>query len=279
MVNSTIKKAADLLDKVRDKSPLVHNITNYVTVNDCANILIAIGASPIMADDVREVSDIVSIASALVINIGTLNDRTVESMLIAGKRANELNIPVILDPVGVGASNFRNSTAKTILDNVKISVLRGNISEIKFISGLKSYTKGVDAGESDLNSGSKESETIAYNLSKTLGCIVAITGVSDVISDGNKTVVLNNGNKMLSKVTGSGCMTTALIGAYLGAASEDPFSAAVAGILTMSIAGEISFEKNGKKGTGNFHIGIIDAVSNMTSMMLKRRAKIQEEKN
>ncbi|WP_244833820.1 hydroxyethylthiazole kinase [Clostridium sp. BJN0001] len=279
MVNSTIKKAADLLDNVREKNPLIHNITNYVTVNDCANILLAIGASPIMADDLREVSDIVSISSALVINIGTLNERTVESMLIAGKKANELNIPIILDPVGAGASNFRNSTVKAILDNVKVSIIRGNISEIKFISGLKSYTKGVDAGESDLNSESKESETIVYNLAKNLECIVAITGVYDVISDGDKTVILSNGTKMLSKVTGSGCMTTALIGAYAGAAYDDLFSAAVAGILTMSIAGEISIEKNGKKGTGNFHIGIIDAVSNMTSMMLKRRGKIETPEN
>lgn len=144
------QKVVELLNRLKNKKPLIHNITNYVTVNDCANILLAIGASPIMADDLKESADITSIASALVINIGTLNERTIESMIASGKKANELNIPVVLDPVGAGASSFRNETTKRILEEIKISVLRGNMSEIKFIAGLESETKGVDASESDL---------------------------------------------------------------------------------------------------------------------------------
>ena len=139
------QKVVELLNRLKNKKPLIHNITNYVTVNDCANILLAIGASPIMADDLKESADITSIASALVINIGTLNERTIESMIASGKKANELNIPVVLDPVGAGASSFRNETTKRILEEIKISVLRGNISEIKFIAGLESEKKGVDA--------------------------------------------------------------------------------------------------------------------------------------
>ena len=166
MENEIVIKIGNLLNEVRNKKPLVHNITNYVTVNDCANILLAIGASPIMADDIKEAADITKISSALVINIGTLNERTIESMIASGKKANELNIPVIFDPVGAGASEFRNETTKKILEEVKISVLRGNMSEIKFISGLESSTKGVDASESDINIGNNEG--IKYRFWKVL---------------------------------------------------------------------------------------------------------------
>lgn len=220
MSNEISIKIGSLLNEVRNKKPLVHNITNYVTVNDCANILLAIGASPIMADDIKEAADITKISSALVINIGTLNERTIESMIASGKKANELNIPVVFDPVGAGASEFRNSTTKRLLEEVKISVLRGNMSEIKFISGLGSTTKGVDASENDARTGNDEGIDVAKNLAKKLQCTVAITGATDIISDGERVVILENGTKMLSNVTGTGCMTTALIGAFCGAGSD-----------------------------------------------------------
>lgn len=270
------QKVVELLNRLKNKKPLIHNITNYVTVNDCANILLAIGASPIMADDLKESADITSIASALVINIGTLNERTIESMIASGKKANELNIPVVLDPVGAGASSFRNETTKRILEEIKISVLRGNMSEIKFIAGLESETKGVDASESDLKSDSDEGVRIAKSLAKRFNCTVAITGVFDIVSDGEKSVTIENGTKMLSNVTGTGCMTTALVGGYLGACEtkEDLFIAAISGIVSMGICGEIAEERAGNIGLGSFHMAIIDAVSNLDEDILLNRNKI-----
>ncbi len=275
MSNEISIRIGNLLDEVRDKKPLVHNITNYVTVNDCANVLLAIGASPIMADDIKEAADITKISSALVINIGTLNERTVESMIASGKKANELNIPVVFDPVGAGASEFRNSTTKKILDEVKVSVIRGNMSEIKFISGLESTTKGVDASESDAKTGNDEGINVAKSLANKLNCTVAITGATDIISDGERVAILENGTKMLSNVTGTGCMTTALVGAFCGAGS-DYFLGAVSGIISMGIAGEIAFDKAGQVGTGSFHIAIIDAISNLNSEVIKNMAKAKE---
>ena len=271
------QKVVELLNRLKNKKPLIHNITNYVTVNDCANILLAIGASPIMADDLKESADITSIASALVINIGTLNERTIESMIASGKKANELNIPVVLDPVGAGASSFRNETTKRILEEIKISVLRGNMSEIKFIAGLESETKGVDASESDLKSYSDEGIRVAKSLAKRFNCTVAITGVCDIVSDGEKSVTIENGTKMLSNVTGTGCMTTALVGGYLGACEtkEDLFIAAVSGIVSMGICGEIAEERAGNIGLGSFHMAIIDAVSNLDEDALLNRSKIK----
>ncbi|WP_394884485.1 hydroxyethylthiazole kinase [Clostridium butyricum] len=271
------QKVVELLNRLKNKKPLIHNITNYVTVNDCANILLAIGASPIMADDLKESADITSIASALVINIGTLNERTIESMIASGKKANELNIPVVLDPVGAGASSFRNETTKRILEEIKISVLRGNMSEIKFIAGLESETKGVDASESDLKSDSDEGIRVAKSLAKRFNCTVAITGVCDIVSDGEKFVTIENGKKMLSNVTGTGCMTTALVGGYLGACEtkEDLFIAAISGIVSMGICGEIAEERAGSIGLGSFHMAIIDAVSNLDEEDLLKRSKIK----
>lgn len=271
------QKVVELLNRLKNKKPLIHNITNYVTVNDCANILLAIGASPIMADDLKESADITSIASALVINIGTLNERTIESMIASGKKANELNIPVVLDPVGAGASLFRNETTKRILEEIKISVLRGNMSEIKFIAGLECETKGVDASESDLKSDSDEGIKVAKSLAKRFNCTVAITGVCDIVSDGEKSVTIENGTKMLSNVTGTGCMTTALVGGYLGACEtkEDLFIAAISGIVSMGICGEIAEERAGNIGLGSFHMAIIDAVSNLDEENLLNRSKIK----
>ncbi|WP_283624226.1 hydroxyethylthiazole kinase [Clostridium butyricum] len=271
------QKVVELLNRLKNKKPLIHNITNYVTVNDCANILLAIGASPIMADDLKESADITSIASALVINIGTLNERTIESMIASGKKANELNIPVVLDPVGAGASSFRNETTKRILEEIKISVLRGNMSEIKFIAGLESETKGVDASDSDLKSDSDEGVRVAKSLAKRFNCTVAITGVCDIVSDGEKSVTIENGTKMLSNVTGTGCMTTALVGGYLGACEtkEDLFIAAISGIVSMGICGEIAEERAGNIGLGSFHMAIIDAVSNLDEENLLNRSKIK----
>lgn len=272
-------KIAVLLEAVKGKKPLVHHITNYVTVNDCANIVLAIGASPIMADDIEEVGDIVTLASALVINTGTLNGRTVESMIAAGKRANELGIPVVLDPVGAGATLFRNKTVEKLLSVIKFAVIRGNMSEIKAISGLGSSTKGVDASEQDIIEAEnlKYGRSIGEKLSAELNCVVAITGATDIVSNGRKTYFVENGHKMLSAVTGTGCMCTSLIGAYC-AVSKDYLEAATAGVLTMGLAGEKAYEKltEGDIGSGSFRVNLIDCIYGLTGKDIEERGNVHE---
>lgn len=272
------KKIGKLLFKLREKSPLVHHITNYVTVNDCANITLAIGASPVMADDKNEVSDMVAIASSLVINIGTLNERTVESMILAGKRANELSIPVVLDPVGAGATVYRTETAKRILDEIKLSVIRGNLSEIKTLYGIKTQTKGVDSAESICVNGDEFSKVkaLAKDFANKLHTVVAITGTVDIITDGNSVYAVGNGHKIMSKVTGTGCMCTSLIGSYLGS-GEDNLIAALAGVVSMGIAGEIAYEGlNEHQGSASIKVNIIDAIYNLSEEIIVKKGKINE---
>lgn len=274
------KKIVELLNNVKEKNPLVHHITNYVTVNDCANITLAIGGSPVMAEDINEVYDMVSLASALVINIGTLNSVSVESMMVAGKRANELNIPVILDPVGAGATAYRTATAKRIIDEVKLAVIRGNLSEIKTLYGVQSKTKGVDSSDSVSVNGNERSEEkeMARALAKKLNTVIAITGAVDIITDGETLYCVENGHKIMAKVTGTGCMCTSLIGCYLGATDKN-LIAALAGIVSMGIAGEMAFEcldKN-KGGTGTLKVKILDAIYNLSLAEIMERSKINEE--
>lgn len=272
-MENIVIKMSSALTKLQKTTPLIHNITNYVTVNDVANTVLAIGASPIMADDIKECEDITAISSALVVNMGTLNHRTVASMIAAGQKANKLSIPVVFDPVGAGASSFRNQTALTFLEQVKVSVIRGNLSEVSFLSGLKVYTKGVDSSQRDEKN---DPLFVAKSVAKKLDCAVAITGITDIICDKKQVAVVSNGNKLLSKVTGTGCMASALVGAYIGAV-RDPFTAAVSGVASMAMAGEIAFEKVGTQGTGSFHIAILDALSNLTTETIKERAKMYAE--
>lgn len=264
------------LNAVREAKPLVHHLTNYVTVNDCANVTLAIGASPVMADDIGEAADIAAIASALVINVGTLNERTIASMLAAGKSANAHGVPVVLDPVGAGASALRNRTIETLLDEVKPDILRGNLSEIKCIAGLGGAARGVDAAESDLAGDlTEESAGIAKALAARLSCTVAVTGAVDVVSDGTRTVCIQNGHPMLSKVTGTGCMSTSLCASFAGA-NKDLLLAAVGGIAAMGIAGEIAYERAGKIGTGSFHIALIDAISLLNADTISEKVHVYE---
>ncbi|KAJ53466.1 hydroxyethylthiazole kinase [Clostridium tetanomorphum] len=260
--------------KVKEKNPLIHHITNYVTVNDCANIVLAIGGSPVMADDEREVEEMVSIASSLVINIGTLNSRTVKSMLLAGKRANKLNIPVILDPVGVGATSYRTEVAKELIEEVHFSVIRGNLSEIKNIAGIKVVTKGVDTSEVGDNClKMEEKKEISQQLSKKLDSVIAITGEVDCVSFENKSYYIANGHKILSKVTGTGCMCSSLIGSFCGGESNY-LIAATAGIASMGIAGELAWEKTKELGTGSFKSALMDNIYTLNYEAYKERGKI-----
>jgi hydroxyethylthiazole kinase len=274
------KKIIELLKAVKEKNPLVHHITNYVTVNDCANITLAIGGSPVMADDINEVRDMVSLAYSLVINIGTLNSRSVESMIEAGKRANELNIPVILDPVGAGATPYRTETAKRIISELKLAVIRGNLSEIKTLYGIETKTKGVDACDDDSGNSNEftDEKEMAKAFANKFNTVIAITGAVDIITDGKTLYTVENGHKIMCKVTGTGCMCTSLIGSFLGA-GDDNLLAALAGVVSMSMAGEVAYEgldKN-KEGTGTLKVKIIDAIYNLSEATIMKRSKINEE--
>lgn len=265
-------KIAESIKKVRQHAPLIHNIMNYVTINDCANILLAIGASPIMADAPEETAEITAISKALVLNTGTLKAWTKDSMIQAGKMANQMGIPVILDPVGASISKLRRETVQHILEQVKISVIRGNYSEIAFMSGEEIYEKGVDCLE---ETSFEKGIQLAKKAAHRWNTVVALTGQVDVITDGNCQIQIKNGTSMLAKVTGTGCMTTALIGAFL--AEEDEMTAAATGIAVMGIAGEIAEKCARMYGTGSFKVALIDAVSNINETMLKERIKIEKK--
>ncbi|MCL2557972.1 MAG: hydroxyethylthiazole kinase [Treponema sp.] len=261
-----------LIDDLRKKNPLVQHITNYVTVNDCANATLAIGASPVMADSIAEAAQIASIADALVINIGTLNDATIPSMFAAGKAANEKGIPIALDPVGAGASALRSQTTARLLSELKIAALKGNASEIRHIAGLEARSKGVDAGAGD----GAESASVAKDLAKRLGCTVVISGPRDIISDGDKTAYIDNGHEMMGRITGTGCMCASIVGAFLGANRDEPFWGAVAAMACMGTSGDLAFDKAGELGTGSFLAALIDALSRANSQIIKGLTKYGE---
>ena len=267
-----------MFDQVREKSPLIHNITNYVTVNDCANMVLACGASPIMADDKEEVAEIQTICAGLNINIGTLNSRTIESMKIAGMRANELGHPAVLDPVGVGASTLRTSTANELLKTVKFTVIRGNISEIKTLAYGSGTTKGVDADVADAVTEETLNDAIAFvkNFARKTSCIIAVTGAIDLVSDGEICYVIRNGRPEMGKITGTGCQLSGMMTAYVTANQEKPLEAAASAVCIMGLAGEIGWSRM-QEGDGNatYRNRIIDAVYQMTGEDLERGAKYE----
>ena len=300
-----------ILHNVEDKTPLVHCITNYVSVNDCANILLACGASPIMADDIKEVRDITFICGSLYINIGTLNERTIQSMKEAGKKANELSHPVVLDPVGAGASPLRTSTTSELLEEVRFSVIRGNISEIKAVGKVVSTAmetakglsaimdttkalstskvaaapkgvatpKGVDANAVDAITSDNLSDTIEFakRLSETTGAVIAITGAVDIVADSGTAFVIYNGNALMSKVTGTGCMLTAVIAAFCAANPGEILIATAAAVCAMGLCGELAYEKLQKcgGGTATYRTYLIDCMSQMTADVLMGGAKFE----
>lgn len=269
----------NILKNVHEKTPLVHCITNYVTVNDVANILLACGGSPIMADDEKDAVEITSLCNALVINIGTLNDRTIATMLKTGKRANELSHPVFLDPVGAGASKLRTDTTFKLLEEVKFAVIRGNISEIKTVYKGSGTTKGVDADISDAVTENNLDETISFakELSSRTNAVIAITGAIDIVADSNKAYIIRNGHKMMSKVTGTGCMLTAVIAAYCAANPDNHLDAAAAAVSAFGLCGELAYEKTVKNdaGTSSYRTYLIDAMSKLDAETLKGGMKIE----
>lgn len=269
-----------LLANIRAKTPLLHFITNYVTVNDCANITLACGGSPIMADEASEVSQITSLCCALILNIGTLNERTLSSMLRAGRHANNIGIPVVLDPVGAGASDFRNNAINLLLKEVNFTIIKGNISEIKYLSYGVTSTQGVDASTEDLitEDNLKDALRFAQKLSILTGSVIIISGPIDIIADSESGYVLRNGHPMMSMVTGTGCMSGAVAGCFLGADSTRPLDAALASTAAMGICGELAYEKLKRVEGGPFTFRglLIDSMSMLTDSLLIDRARLQQ---
>lgn len=266
------------LENVRSTTPLVHNITNYVTVNDVANVLLACGGSPIMSDEPEDVEEITSICGGLNINIGTLNKRSIEGMYAAGRRANELDHPVLLDPVGAGASSLRTSTALGLMQELHFACIRGNVSEIKTLSQGSGTTKGVDADVADAVT--KENLDQAVSFAKAFArkhdCIVAITGAIDLVSDASACYCIYNGRPEMGRITGTGCQLSGLMTAFLVANPTQKLEAAAAAVCTMGLAGEIGWSRM-QEGDGNstYRNRIIDAIYHMDGRTLEKGARYE----
>ncbi len=270
----------NLIKNVREMVPLVHNITNYVTVNDVANILLACGGSPIMADDEAEAAEITSICGGLNINIGTLNARTVQSMLLAGKKANALGHITVLDPVGAGASKLRTETAAHLLDAVRFSVIRGNVSELKALWGSEAKTKGVDADIADRVTEENLDEMIRFakQFSAKTGAVIAMTGAIDIVADAKRAYAIRNGNGLMSKITGTGCMLSGVVAAYCVANPKHLLDATAAAVAAMGLCGEIGFQRlqqTALSGTSSYRTYMIDAMSNLNDEKLEEGMKIE----
>ena len=268
----------ECLDNVRKTVPLVHNITNYVTVNDVANALLACGGSPIMSDEAEDVEDITSVCGGLNINIGTLHKTSIEGMFRAGKKANELGHPILLDPVGAGASALRTETALGLMKELKLTAIRGNISEIRTLALGSGTTKGVDADAADAVTEEKHSDAVEFvkTFSRAAGCIAAVTGAIDLVTDGERCYVIRNGRPEMGKITGTGCQLSGIMSAFLTANPGNGLEAAAAAVCMMGYAGEIGWDRM-QAGDGNatYRNRIIDAIYNMTGSDLEKGARYE----
>lgn len=259
------------LSLIKKRKPLVHHITNVVTVNSCANMTLSIGGSPVMSHEVNDVEDIVCISNALVINTGTITNQTFEAMIKAGKRANELGIPIILDPVGIGATKYRLEVNTKLITEVKFSVIRGNYSEIMTLVGIDGG-RGVDA---ELGASLDEKRIMEYSFKRNI--VLCASGIVDFITDGTKKAYCNNGTQLLSEITGTGCMSTSLIGVCLGA-GINKFDSAILGTSIMGLAGEYASEKmQGKRKLGSFNQYLFDGVSTLDEDIFMKRSNIVYE--
>lgn len=260
-----------ILSDIRRTRPLIHHLTNAVTINDCANMTLAVGASPVMATHQEEVEEIVRASKALVLNIGMISDAVEDAMRIAGQQANRSLIPIVFDPVGAGATKHRRQVAATLIRAVKPSVIRGNLSEMRALLGETSYARGVDSVEEDENA-----LQVAINVAREYQTVVAMTGAKDIVTDGTRYYIVSNGHSMLTRVTGTGCMTTSLIGACLAVADEALYGA-VAGVAAMGIAGEMAHKSLfGSAGVGAFHVKLFDAIFALSSIEIDEYAKIEQ---
>ena len=265
------------LSLVREQVPLVQCITNFVTVNDCANIVLAAGGSPSMADDVREAAEAVQGAAALVCNLGAI--AAVDAMVSAGKAANALGKPVVLDPVAAGNTALRRQESARLLEGVKFAAIRGNASEIRALARGELTGSGVDVSGEDAVTDATLPRTVetARLLAKQTGAVVAVSGPIDVVTDGEQTALLRNGCATMARITGSGCMLTSMLGAFCGADPAHPFEATCAAIAAMGVAGDLAEERRLQNGTGNatFRTDLIDAVFNLTEEQLNGRVRYE----
>ena len=266
------------LKNVRSTTPLVHCITNYVTVNDCANALLACGGSPIMSDEPLDVVDIQTICGGLVLNIGTLNENTIAGMKVAAAKASELGHPIVLDPVGAGASKLRTETAGMLLDEYDIAVIRGNMSEMKALAGAAAATRGVDVNPDDAVTldNLDESAAFAKALAAKTGAVIAITGAIDIVADADRAYAIGNGSPIMGKITGAGCMLTCVTAAYAVANRDNLLEGVVAAIAGMGIAGEIAAARmQPVDGNASFRTYLIDALFNMSGEALDAVSRIE----
>ncbi|MCL2791381.1 MAG: hydroxyethylthiazole kinase [Desulfobulbus sp.] len=259
-------KAAENLKKIRASKPVVHNITNFVVMNITANVLLACGASPVMAHADTEVEEMVDLANALVLNLGTLTDTWVNTMIKAGRRASNLGKPIVLDPVGAGATALRTNAARAILFQTWVNVVRGNASEILSLSGQDGATKGVDATRTVADAADE-----AGRLARELGTTLALTGATDLVTDGHRTLVIEGGHALMPLVTGTGCSATALVGAFLSV-DQDPLTAAATALAYFGAAGEIAGTRT--TGPGTFAIHLLDALHSLNPEELEARCRI-----
>ena len=258
-----------ILVKVRKEKPLIHHLTNFVTANDSANITLAIGASPVMANDPLEAEEMALKASTLVINLGTLNHRFFDGILAAGLAAKHRGIPVILDPVGAGGTSARTRAARQLVETVKPDVIRGNLAEIQALAGQSGGIKGVDSAACEVGS-----DKVAVTVAKDLGCVVALTGRTDIITDGRRMCRIDNGSPLLTSITGAGCMATSLTGSCC-AVAESYFSGTVAGIAVMGVAGELAGSSLAPgEGVGTFRMRLFDAVYTLAPELITQYGKI-----
>ena len=271
------------LENVRKNNPLTHCITNSVTINDCANAVLAIGGSPIMAEDEEEMEEVVEIADVLVINIGKLSKEQIKAMNVSAAHATKTNTPIVLDPVGAGISQLRNNTIKYLVENNNITAIRGNISEIKAIANIvgllntESAAKGVDVSEDDIISRDnlEINGNLVKELAKKLDTVIIASGPLDIISNGETTVVLDNGDEMMPLITGSGCMLTSIVGSCV--AVNDPFEGSILASIAMSLAGEKARKQVDENdlGTGSFRTFLIDCLYKTNVESLINESKIE----
>lgn len=263
-----MQKYANILESVRTASPLVHQITNYVTVNDCANITLCIGASPVMSHAPEDVIDMTKIASALVLNIGTLDPKQIEGMLVAGRVATDRKIPIVLDPVGAGATPYRTQTAQQLIEELPITVIKGNAGEIGTIAGVVATVRGVDSGGV-----SGDKKTIVRDLADQLGCVIIMSGAEDLISNGTRVAGTANGVPLMGRLSGTGCMASAVTGAF-AAVAPDIMDGCIAAMTSLGIAGETAAQM--AAGPGSFKPAFLDAVAALTPEQVAGHAKVTE---
>jgi hydroxyethylthiazole kinase len=256
----------EALRRLRERKPLVHQITNYVVMNETANATLALGALPVMAHAREEVEEMAALAGALVLNIGTLSPHWVDAMIAAGRAANEHGVPVVLDPVGAGATRYRTDTACRILDEVAVTVLRGNAGEVATLVGVEAEVRGVES----IAAGGDPGE-LARAAARQLGLVASVTGAVDHVSDGEAVAAIANGHELLASITGTGCMSSAVTGCFL-AVAESPFDGAVEALVAFGVAGEDA--ANVARGPGSFHVALYDALAALDPATLSERAKV-----